>query len=340
MQQPTIQLCGLSTGYHLSKHRTKVVAQGIDATIYSGELTCLLGANGIGKSTLLRTLSAFQPPLQGEVRICGRPLGEYTERELSQLVSVVLTERTTIRNMTAYQMISIGRSPYTDFWGRLSADDKAVIDEAIGLVQIEHLAQRDVDTLSDGERQKVMIAKALAQQTPIILLDEPTAFLDFPSKVEMMQLLHRISRKANKTIFLSTHDLELALQIADKIWLVSSDAHIHIGTPEDLALEGKLSHFFARKGIVFDETAGLFRIQNQCHTQVHLSGGATLCCAMVRKALLRHGIAPTHNENNPIHIHVTDKNEGTEVLIHYGNHTHTAHSIGELLSFLTNHITL
>ena len=219
MKQETIHIEKLSIGYP-GKGDVKVVASDICAGINSWELTCLLGANGVGKSTLLRTLSAFQPKLSGEIRIQGKEIGSYTDKQLSKVISVVLTEKCDIRNMTSVELIGLGRSPYTGFWGTLSKEDKEVVDHAINLVGISHLAHRMVHTLSDGERQKVMIAKALAQETPVIFLDEPTAFLDFPSKVEMMQLLHQLSRQTDKTIFLSTHDLELALQIADKIWLM------------------------------------------------------------------------------------------------------------------------
>ena len=162
-----------------------------------------------------------------------------------------------------------------------------------------------VHTLSDGERQKVMIAKALAQQTPVIFLDEPTAFLDFPSKVEIMQLLHQLTRETGKTIFLSTHDLELALQIADKIWLMDRQHGITIGTPEDLALEGHLSGFFARKGIVFDMETGLFRVENQYSSQVRLVGHGQKY-AMVRKALQRNGILANRNVVSGIYVETGD----------------------------------
>ena len=223
-----------------------MVAGHINAGINSGELTCLLGANGIGKSTLLRTLSAFQPKLSGEIFIQGQEIEQYKDKELSMAISVVLTEKCEVRNMTVTELVGLGRTPYTGFWGTLDEDDKQIVERSISLVKIEKLADRMVHTLSDGERQKVMIAKALAQETPIIFLDEPTAFLDFPSKVEMMQLLHRLSRQTNKTIFLSTHDLELALQIADKIWLMDKMNGVIIGTPEDLSLNGSLSAFFAQ----------------------------------------------------------------------------------------------
>lgn len=287
MKEATIRINNLSIGYR-SNNDTKLVASNITTTIYSGELTCLLGANGVGKSTLLRTLSAFQPRLSGEIALLSRDIQDYSDKELSTIVGVVLTDKCDIRNMSVRELIEMGRSPYTGFWGRLGKEDKRVVEEAIALVRIENLASRMVHTLSDGERQKVMIAKALAQETPVIFLDEPTAFLDFPSKVEIMQLLHSLTRSTNKTIFLSTHDLELALQIADKIWLMDREKGISTGTPEDLALSGYLSGFFARKGIVFDMETGLFRIDNRYDKKIRLVGDGQKY-AMVRKALLRNG---------------------------------------------------
>ena len=311
-KQRTIELKNLSIGY-LTKNNRKTVASDINADIFSGELTCLLGANGIGKSTLLRTLSAFQPKLDGEIYIDGKEIETYSEKQLSTLIGVVLTEKCDIKNMSARELIGLGRSPYTGFWGTLSDTDKAIVDKAVSMVKIEDLASRMVHTLSDGERQKVMIAKALAQETPIIFLDEPTAFLDFPSKVEIMQLLHRLSRQTNKTIFLSTHDLELALQIADKIWLIDKQSGINIGTPEDLSLSGHLTSFFARKGIIFDEETGLFRIENTYTRQIKLIGHGQLY-SMVRKALLRNGILATRNVESADYIEVTN-HENKEIRI-------------------------
>ena len=327
-KQKTIELQNLSIGYITKKER-KVVAEGITANIQSGELTCLLGANGIGKSTLLRTLSAFQPKLAGEVFVQGKEIASYTEKQLSKLLSVVLTEKCDVKNMSARELIGLGRSPYTGFWGTLNEDDKQMVDKAISLVKIENLANRMVDTLSDGERQKVMIAKALAQDTPIIFLDEPTAFLDFPSKVEIMQLLHRLSRKTNKTIFLSTHDLELAVQIADKIWLIDKQSSVTIGTPEDLSLSGKLSSFFARKGIIFDEESGLFRVENSYNRKIRLSGHGQLY-TMVRKALLRNGVLADRIVESDDCIEVDNKNRSIS-LFRQGFTPVTVESIEHLL---------
>ena len=300
MSNETVILKDLSIGY-TTKGNEKVVASGLNAAINSGELTCLLGPNGIGKSTLLRTLSAFQPALGGDVLLnidpplspprrsdlkppLGevwkglRPLSSLTSHLLSRMIGVVLTEKLAIKNMTAEELIGMGRAPYTGFWGRLTEEDYQVVRDAIRLVGIESLTNRMIQTLSDGERQKVMIAKALAQQTPIIYLDEPTAFLDYPSKVEMMQLLRCLAVQEQKTIFLSTHDVELSLQVADCIWLMETptkpprgeasghspsgetEGGLHVGSPRQLAEQGVLSRFIERDGITFDRDSLTIRV--------------------------------------------------------------------------------
>ena len=284
----TIRIENLAIGY-TGKHSVKIVSEGITDTLRSGELTCLLGENGAGKSTLLRTLAGFQPALKGDIYIMDKPLGEYREKELATVVAVVLTERTVLQNMSVAELVGLGRSPYTGFWGRLSKEDEAKVDEALALVGVTELKERLVQTLSDGERQKVMIAKALAQETPIIFLDEPTAFLDYPSKIEILHLLHRLSRETSKTIFLSTHDLELALQIADRLWLMAQGRPVVAGCPEDLALDGTLEQFFQRKGVTFEQQTGLYRVEPEYRAKVRLQGDDT-ACAMVAKALRRNGI--------------------------------------------------
>lgn len=260
-----IILKDLTIGYR-QKDNNKVVAEHINAQIEAGVLTCLIGPNGVGKSTLLRTLSAFQPPLGGKIFISkdnedkGVDISTLTDKQMAKMIGVVLTTKPDVQNMTVEELVALGRSPYTGFWGRLHEEDKAIVEESIRMVGIEVLKDRMVQTLSDGERQKMMIAKALAQQTPVIFLDEPTAFLDYPSKVDMLQLLHQLSRETHKTIFLSTHDLELALQITDTLWLMQPHEAPVIGTPKDLAANGALSKFIDRDGIRFDRETLSIRV--------------------------------------------------------------------------------
>ena len=248
----SISLTGLSIGYHI-KGGNKIVADGIDVSLRGGELTCLIGSNGAGKSTLLKTLAGFLPKLAGNIFINGKEISAYTQKEMSRLVSVVLTSRPDGMNMTVEEVVALGRTPYTGFWGTLSDEDKRIVNESMNRVGISSLAKRTASTLSDGERQKMMIAKALAQQTQVIFLDEPTAFLDYPSKVDTMLLLSRLSHDMGKTIFMSTHDLELALQTADTLWLMAGDGKVDTGTPHELADSGALSAFIERSGITFDK---------------------------------------------------------------------------------------
>ena len=285
-----ITLNDLTIGYNIKGHR-HVVAETINADVRSGELTCLLGANGVGKSTLLRTLSSFQPKLDGSIIICGRQQENYTAAELARTIGVVLTDKPDVYNTTVREMVAMGRAPYTGFWGRCSDYDWQVVDHAMTQTGIASLAHRMTGTLSDGERQKVMIAKALAQETPVIFLDEPTAFLDYPSKVSMMLLLHRISHRMKKTVFLSTHDVELALQMADTVWLMGHGGHIVTGCPEDLALDGSLPQFFSSSGLTFDSHKGLFSPTFSTTRTLRLTGPSGQRMAMVSKALLRNGIA-------------------------------------------------
>lgn len=208
-----INLSQLSVGYTLSHP----VISDINLELRSGQLACLIGENGIGKSTLLKTLTGFLPKLKGSLLLGNRDIESFSQRELARQVSIVLTQKPDVQNLTIEEIIGLGRSPYTGFFGRLRAEDRKVVDDAIATMGIEKLRGRMIQTLSDGERQKVMIAKALAQETSIILLDEPTAFLDFPSKAETFQSLQRMAHERDKLILLSTHDLELAVRFADSL---------------------------------------------------------------------------------------------------------------------------
>lgn len=214
-----ITLSHLSVGYKVGH----AVVSDINLTLQSGKLASLIGANGVGKSTLLKTLTGFLPKLEGSLLLDGKDISEFSQRALARQISIVLTQKPDVQNLTVEEIVGLGRSPYTGFFGKLHANDQQIVDESITVVGIEKLKNRMIQTLSDGERQKVMIAKALAQQTPVIFLDEPTAFLDFSSKVETFQLLQRMAHEMGKLVLLSTHDLELAVRFSDTLLQVNGD---------------------------------------------------------------------------------------------------------------------
>ena len=260
MEGITYSFENLSIGY-CERHEVKVLAKGLCAELRRGELTCLLGVNGSGKSTLLRTLAGFQRPLAGVVTLLGKRLEDYTRAMMSRTVGVVLTEAIPTGNLTAYELTAMGRLPYTGFWGGLSATDCRVVENALERVGMLNFRNRRIGELSDGERQKVLIAKALAQRTQVILLDEPTCFLDFPSKVEMLRLLKGMARDESLSVLLSIHDLELALQTADRLWILSGEGKLMMGEPRDLAAKGELDMFFKGEGVTFDREELLYRME-------------------------------------------------------------------------------
>ena len=249
-ERPMLELRDLYIGYSDDANR-HIVAHRLNASLPHGVLTCLIGVNGVGKSTLMRTMAAFQPPLRGEVYVDGKSIGEYSPKELSEHIGVVLTEKNMPADLTVEEVVGLGRAPYTNFWGTLTDEDRKVVNEAIALTGLDTLRRRKIHQISDGERQKVMIAKALAQQTPIIFLDEPTAFLDYPSKIAMMQLLRSLAHEQHKLIVLSTHDLDIAFQTTDTIWLLQQTGLL-AGTLAELSDSGAISRFLDGEGLYYD----------------------------------------------------------------------------------------
>ncbi len=244
--ESTIQTRNLSIGYKKGKN-TSVVLDGINIEINGGELVCLLGANGAGKSTLIRTIAGFQAPLNGSVFINGKELEDYSRLNLAQKISVVLTDRVTGANLNVYDLVSLGRYPFTNWFVNLTNEDQKIINNAIELAGIGDLLQTKIYELSDGQLQKCMIARALAQDGPIMILDEPTTHLDLNNRVEIMRLLRQLAHSQDKTILVATHELDLALQMADSFLLISSTGIVK-GMPEDLILSGALDDVFQMKG--------------------------------------------------------------------------------------------
>jgi iron complex transport system ATP-binding protein len=297
----------LSVGYRQSRHDPRPVVEEVNVVLRGGELVCLLGPNGAGKSTLLRTLSGIQAPLMGRVLLGGEPLDKLSARELARRMSLVLTERVSVGLMPAVTLVALGRHPYTGWGGRLTAEDREAVWSAMADTGIESLAFRPVCELSDGERQKVMIARALAQEPQVMILDEATAFLDLPRRVELMHLLRRLTRSRKRAILLATHDLDLALRCADRLWLLPIGGPLRDGTPEDLVLNGAFAGAFAAEGVQFDPGSGAFSLQQSVRGAVALRGGG-IPAMWTYRALERAGYRVTPEGRAPVGVDVAETN--------------------------------
>ncbi len=287
---------------------TRIVAADVNVSLSGGELVCLIGPNGAGKSTLLRTLAGMQPALNGQVRLMDDDIGGLKPQELARRLSIVLTERVSVGMLPVYELVALGRYPYTDWSGKLTLEDEAVVFRAIEAVGAGELARRQVGELSDGERQKVMIARALAQEPGLMLLDEPTAFLDLPRRVEIMRMLRELARSTGRAILLSTHDLDLALRTADRIWLMPMRGSVQVGAPEDLVLSGAFEAAFHSEGVEFDRRIGSFRVSANGVGQVTLVGEG-VHALWTRRALEREGFTITEN-GAPTHIEIVPQGDG------------------------------
>lgn len=261
MEAPTNILVteNLSIGY--AGKAQSPVAEGINLTLKESTLVALIGANGIGKSTLLRTLSGLQKPLSGTVFLNKKSLYSYTPSQLAQHLSLVLTESLPPGNLSVYELVALGRQPYTNWFGSLSAEDTAKVNEALTLTQTQHLADKKHFEISDGQLQNVLIARALAQDTPLIILDEPTTHLDLPHKVNLLRLLKKLAAEQGKCILFSTHDLDLALQMADELVVMKKGSLIQ-GRPAELIQNNGLDNLFNDSNIVFDKAKGSFIIKD------------------------------------------------------------------------------
>lgn len=289
---PLLTAEDLVVGYFLRRNAPRPVAGPLRLALRPGELVCLLGPNGAGKSTLLRTLAGLQPPLAGRLAVGGTALARLSAAARARHISIVLTDRLDAGNLTAQELVTLGRHPHTGWLGGLTAHDHAQVQAALAATGTATFAHRPVAELSDGERQKVMLARALAQDTPIVLLDEPTAHLDLPNRVVLMRLLHQLARTTGKAILLSTHELDLALQAADRVWLLPAAGPLRSGTPEDLVLSGAFAAAFARDGLAFDAATGTFALHAPTGPPVQLVGTGA-AAFWTRRALERAGFVPT-----------------------------------------------
>lgn len=291
----------LTIGYKGGRSEWRKVASGLSFSLIEGETVSLLGLNGAGKSTLLRTLCGFQPAFCGRIDILGRPIDEYSSSGLSKAVAVVLTDKTVLGGLTVYELVSLGRYPHTGFFGSLNDKDRQVIERAMEDVGISHKSASSLSELSDGERQRAMIAKAIAQEAPIIVLDEPTAFLDVVGRMEIMSLLHATARREKKAILLSTHDIENAMSYSDKLLLLSGDGKLYSGTPEQLVLEGRMKLFFSDSSVDFDAASGRLSLGSTLRP-IGVSGDP-LTVRWLSNALFREGFSPVIPSDDIISVY-------------------------------------
>jgi len=279
----SLHIKGLSVGY-----ATKEIARDINLSLGGGRLVCLLGQNGVGKSTLLRTLSNLQEPLSGNIEVGDQDIELLERRELATKLGIITTEKIGMSNMTVRELVALGRYPYTNWIGKESEEDRQKIEEAISRCKINYIEKSKLEAISDGQFQKAMVARVLAQDTDIILMDEPTAHLDVVNRVEMFQLLQTIKQETGKSILISTHELDLSMQFADELWLMNFNAAIVTGTPEDLGLNGELEKIFFHEEFHLDSRTGQIKLK---HTPTKFFNvvGEDMPVQWVQKAMERVG---------------------------------------------------
>lgn len=319
----------LATGYASQKNKL-VVSQNLDLTIHSGELVSLLGPNGCGKSTLMRTIGGLQKAISGEITINGINLSDLSAKRKALLLSFVLTDKIDSANLKVYDIVAVGRYPYIGYMGTLSAEDKKIIAHSLVQCSLKSYESRLYSELSDGEKQRTMIARALAQDTPLMMLDEPTAHLDLPNRIEMMKMLRELAKNTNKAILLSTHELDLALQWSDTLWLMNREGNAFIGSPEDLVLNGSFSNVFGNDTFYFDVFTGNFKLHKTSDKFICLKGEGAVY-EWTRRALEREGYLLADENCKTTLFSIEISNEPKWILI-TSNETVICSSITNLLS--------
>jgi len=323
-----IELKNVSVGYEQAGGTPLEILKDINYDAAPGEMVALVGSNGIGKSTLLRTMVGFQKYFTGEVKVNGSELEEIGIKELARIMSFVSTENISVANMTVFDLVAYGRFPYTNWMGKLTETDRQKVDDAIHKVGLQGFENRQITQVSDGERQRAMIARAVAQDTPVIILDEPTAFLDVSNKYEIFHLLQVLARERGKTIILSTHDLNIALREVDKLWIVT-DNGLFQGAPEDAVLNGWLSRLFQNENVGFDLQEGEYFFKKDFKAKVKVEGEG-LSLTWTLRALNRVGYQIVVKAEPDFHVQVS-ANTWT---LKSKNRTQTFQSIYQLLASL------
>ena len=324
-----LSLESLKIGYVAGRNET-VLLPPLNASADGGELIAVIGRNGIGKSTLLRTLTGLQKPLGGEIFYDGKSIREYSRMELAQKVGYISTEIVKVSNMTVYDLVALGRFPHTNWIGKIEKKDDEAILDAIEKTAMSSFSRKLISELSDGERQKAMIARILAQDSGIMIMDEPTAFLDIAGKYEIFHLLHKLSTYNNKTIIFSTHDLQMAISQSDKIWLILDNQLIE-GAPEDLMLSGAFDNLFHSSSVEFNSEDGTFSFRSEPRSSIYLDG-ESVKRYWTEKAINRAGIKVSIEKTDPYIIVPSLNNKKWRLVSSTGNYDFI--SVYELITYL------
>jgi iron complex transport system ATP-binding protein len=318
----------------VNKNESNILLEDINLKIEKGELVGLIGRNGAGKSTLLRCIVRLQDLLQGSVYLMDRNIRSIDPNDLARLIAYVSSGLEFMETMTVRELVSLGRFPYTNWIGRLTDTDIELIDKALNDVGIENLENRKLNEISDGERQKAMIARTLAQNTALIVLDEPTAFLDLPSKYDIINLLSELTRKG-KTVVYSTHDLNIALRFSDKIWLIDNKS-IHDGSPEDLILDKTIAGIFDSDKIYLNTMTGDFELRKISGSEICLNCDIPAHFYWTSQALQRAGYKITDEDKKVPLVRVEESGNKIIWKIQRFNENLSFTSIYELLIYLKN----
>jgi iron complex transport system ATP-binding protein len=316
----------LNLGYRRGKN-VNAIAENLDFELEKGKLTCLLGPNGVGKSTLIKTIMGQLPPLNGQIYLDDKPIKQYSLREISKKIAVVLTDKIRMGTLNVRQLVELGRIPHTGWLGKLAPEDQSKVDNAIQATNILYLADRPLTELSDGQLQKVMIARALAQDGEILLLDEPTAHLDLVNRLEIMQLLKTIATNENKAILITTHDMEIAIETADEFWLMPCGSPLITGLPEDLIIQQNIDLLLPSPYLYFDRDAGKIKSKLEV-LKININGPAILK-KWLEQALLKNNLIKLPEGQS-----LTLKDNPFEVIFKDGKNKTKFHQIKTLIDFL------
>ncbi len=331
-QDNILKINNLEIGYPSKNGVNNILFKDINLSGNSGELIALVGKHGIGKSTLLRNITGLQQLIKGEIHFFDKSKEKFSRTEFARMVSFVSTEIVNVSNLSVFDLVSLGRFPHTNWFGKLQSGDIIKSTRALEMVGMNDFARKNINEISDGERQRVMIARTLAQDTKIIVLDEPTAFLDLPNKYEIIHLLNKLSKQENKTVIFSTHDLNIAIQEADKVWLMLDDEIVD-GAPEDLILNETFNKIFEKSNLNFDKVKGDFRMHRKHTEKIGLIGDG-IYYNWTKKALERLNFSVDKGNEVIQYVKIETRNNSCKWILIKNKNKHEFDSIYDLSLYL------